>query len=194
MGKSPNCMTMSNSKIVSHYQRLHPIHNPIQPPFSYGFPLVFPWFSLGFPRDVNTINIHQPPGHHIALGGVGDGRLHRCHTHPGRVHREPRLVLLEVLGQVLRGLDVLRSLGTLGGKMGKPWENYRKTIGKWWFHMDSEWDVASGDDYNWQFAIEHSHLYRIFPWNMMMFQGYVKFTKGYPSKLQSNMRWCRKYP
>ena len=25
------------------------MENPIQPPFSYGFPMVFPWFSYGFP-------------------------------------------------------------------------------------------------------------------------------------------------
>ena len=28
---------------------LNPMENPIQPPFSYGFPMVFQWFSNGFP-------------------------------------------------------------------------------------------------------------------------------------------------
>ena len=64
------------------------------------------------------------PGHHVALGGVGDGPLHRRQAHLGWVHGEPRLVLLEVLGQVLRGLDVDVA------KLGIFWENWEDHSGK----------------------------------------------------------------
>ena len=34
---------------ISHEIPCNPITNPIEPPFSYGFPMVFLWVSYGFP-------------------------------------------------------------------------------------------------------------------------------------------------
>ena len=40
-----------------------------------------------------------------------------------------------------RALDA--TLGRGVNARGKPWENHRKTIGKWWFHVIL-WDLPSG--------------------------------------------------
>ena len=131
MAKSTISMAIFNS-YVSHYQRVNPIHNPIQPPFSYGFPMVFhgfhgfshgfpvvlSWFSHGFQRlsasqagaPAASLRPARPFRFDPASADVG-GRGGRvagraaCYGDPGR------------------GLAV-------GGD--KPWENHRKTMGKPW--------------------------------------------------------------
>ena len=50
----------SSSQPLSHYQRLIP-SNPMKQPFSHGFPMVFPWFSYGFPIWFSII----PSSHHL---------------------------------------------------------------------------------------------------------------------------------
>ena len=48
---NPNVPNHQSDSYVTVYQMLYPIKsplNPIKPPFSYGFPMVFLWLSYGF--------------------------------------------------------------------------------------------------------------------------------------------------
>ena len=48
----------------------------------------------------------------------------------------PPATSAEALAEGLRGSrrDLGKKRGPVMGSHGKPWENHRKTIGKWWFH------------------------------------------------------------
>ena len=95
--------------------------------FSYGFPMVFRWFSDGFPMDF--LWIHQR---------LNTSTSFRC---PGLVGLRPMPLGLhrhERLGPGHRSGRGLRS-GWFHGTP-KPWENHRKTIGKWEFN-GMLWDV-----------------------------------------------------
>ena len=54
MGKLTISMAMFNSYVTNHQRVNHPL-DPIQPPFSYGFPMVFP------------LNHHLDPGRQLVV-------------------------------------------------------------------------------------------------------------------------------
>ena len=43
---------------------VYPNLNPIQPPFSYGFPMVFLWFSYGFHEKMDQFPLALPISNH----------------------------------------------------------------------------------------------------------------------------------
>ena len=44
---------------------IKPIVNPLKPPFSHGFPLVFPWIFHGFPREMSWRGVGEVRHSHL---------------------------------------------------------------------------------------------------------------------------------
>ena len=69
------------SMAMWNYQKVFPIHNPIQPPFSYGFPMVFRTFSERFPNVFRTFSERFPI---VPMGRLWESRSHSRQVPPRR--------------------------------------------------------------------------------------------------------------
>ena len=76
---------------VTNYQRVNPIHNPIKPPFSYGFPMVSLWFPYGFVGKHASTTVRIWLWTHIPSVGVRTLMARRLSIRPaGMVMQGPR--------------------------------------------------------------------------------------------------------